>query len=83
MRCLIDPGPLQGRSKAPGEMSHLPMGGQTELRDLLKLIFSAQKLTSTPYLLEVAQFRGGSSSFDGSEHRLSTLEVRVTARTGQ
>jgi hypothetical protein len=36
----------------------------------LKLIFSAQKLTSTSYLLEVARFRGSSSNFDGSEHGL-------------
>jgi hypothetical protein len=58
-------------------MSHLPMGGQTEVRDLLKLIFSAQKLTSTLYLLEVAQFRGGSRSFDGSEHALRETDLSI------
>jgi hypothetical protein len=42
----------------------------------LKLIFSAQKLTSTIYLLEVAQCRGGSISFDGSEHGLSRDQKR-------
>jgi hypothetical protein len=52
-------------------MSHLQMVGQTESSHLLKLIFSAQKLTSTSDLLEVARFRGSSSNFGGSEHGLT------------